>query len=610
MWRVVAVAASIIRPPPIRTVSTWADQERVLPPESPEPGKFRSRRTPFMIPALDCFTDHRYKMIIVVCGAQMGKTENVFNVIGRAFSDKPTPTLFIGATEKMVRSMSQDRIDKMLKTTPRLWERLEKSSERNKVTEKFIAGVRLGFGWAGSPAELSSHPAGLVLLDEVDRFDSDAGGEGDPVLLAKARTKNYSGSKIGCFSTPTIEGGSKIWALWESGTMGRWSIPCPHCKAHFIPELKLLRWKEKATPEQARETARLVCPECGGEMTTEQKEKANQGGRYIYFERDDDNNYIRVGFDPLPNQTASFQISGICSPWVTLGELAYTLLTAYRSGDPGTIQAAVNTYGGELYKVKGDAPDLEEARQLIGGYEPRTIPVGVQLITLGADIQKYGIYYTIRGWGFNSESWKIDSGYLSGETKYKAVFLLLGAVLSQDLEGRRIDRAFIDSGYNTDNVYQFCRKYNGIAYPAKGRDSLDKSIKAVKIDISHAGKTIRNGLTLWHIDTDYYKTWLYSRIRWDQEEPGALHLDNATDDDYINQITSEELVIKPSGRRVWIQTKKDNHYLDCEVYASGAASSLQVHTLSELKGEKAKSVIQEKRKNIIKKPSRGFARQG
>ena len=562
-----------------------------------------------MVPALDCFTNVLYKMIIVACGAQMGKTENVFNVIGRAFSDKPTPALFIGATEKMVRSMSQDRIDKMLKTTPTMWERLEKG-DRNKVTEKFIGGVRLGFGWAGSPAELSSHPAGLVLLDEVDRFDADTGGEGDPVLLAKARTKNFSGAKIGCFSTPTIEGGSKIWALWESGTMGRWAIPCYHCAEYFIPESKYLQWEDKATPERARETAHLICPECGGEMTTEQKDKANQDGRYIYHELEPDGTYKRLGFEPPKNQTASFQISGICSPWVTLGELAYTLVTAYRSGDPGTIQAVINTYFGELFKVRGDAPDLSEARDLIGGYESLTIPDGVQLITLGADIQKYGIYYTIRGWGFNSESWKIDSGYIAGETKYKAVFLLLGDVLTQDIEGRRIDRAFIDSGYNTDNVYQFCRKYNGIAYPAKGRDNLDKSIKANKVDISHAGKTIRNGLTLWHINTDYYKTWIYSRIRWEQGEPGALHLDADTDEDYINQLTSEELIVKPSGRRVWVQIKKDNHYLDCEVYAAGAASSLQVHTLKKPEGEKGKRETEKKRAAIIQKPARGFGRHG
>ena len=539
----------------------------------------------------------------------MGKTENLFNIIGHRFSDNPTPTLFIGATEKQVRSMSQDRIEKMLRTTPALWERLEKAADRNKVTEKFIAGVRLGFGWAGSAAELSSHPAGLVLLDEVDRFNLDAGGEGDPVLLAKARTKNYSDPKIGAFSTPTIEGASKIWKLWESGTMGRWSIPCPHCDEYFIPELKLLIWPEGSSAEGARETARLHCSECGGELDNQDKERANAKGRYIYHVFEDEQ-LKPVGFEPPDNSTASFQISGICSPWVTLGELAYTLITAYKSGDQETIQAAVNTYGGELFKLEGDAPDDDEVRKLIGGYEKLTIPEGVQLITLGADVQKFGIYYTIRGWGFNTESWKLDSGYLAGETKFDNVFLLLGRILTQDIGGKRIDRAFIDSGYNTDQVYKFCRRHHGIAYPSKGRDTQDKALKAAKIDISYNGKTLKGGLTLWHIHTDYYKTWIYSRIRWDEDQPGGYHLDNATDNDYLQQLVSEQLIVKPSGRRVWIQTKRDNHYLDCEVCAAAAASALQVHTLKPIDQEESKSPVLQKKTDHREKRGRPFTRRG
>jgi len=536
----------------------------------------------------------------------MGKTENLFNIIGHQFSDNPRPALFVTPTQDLARSMSQGRVTKMLKSTPMLWDRLDKSAENNKVLEKYIAGVRLGFAWASSGSKMSSHPARLVLFDEVDRFSSDTDGEGDPIILGKARTKNYSDSKIGCFSTPTIEGVSKIWALWESGTMGRWSIPCFHCNDYFIPELKLIRWPEKSTPDNAREHARLVCSECGGEMNTEQKEKANKKGKYIYHTLNTDGTYKKYGFEPPNNTTASFQISGICSPWVTLGEIAYTLLTAYKSGNQDTIQSVVNTYGGELFKMSGDAPDTAEARDLIGQYEALTIPEKVQVITLGSDVQKYGIYYTIRGWGFNSESWKIDSGYIAGETKYNAVWLLLGRVVSQLIENKRIDRAFIDSGYNTEQVYKFCRQYHGIAFPTKGRDTLDKAVKSTKVDISHNGRTIKNGLSLWHVNTDYYKSWIYSRIRWDEDQPGGFHLDKNTDEDYLSQLTSEELIVKPSGKRIWIQTKADNHYLDCETGAAAAASTLQIHTLKEKNQPKNKSRTFIKKKSIIQKPRKGF----
>ncbi len=41
---------AIVSPPRRRTPDEWADAERVLPKGSAEPGPFRSKRTPYMIP--------------------------------------------------------------------------------------------------------------------------------------------------------------------------------------------------------------------------------------------------------------------------------------------------------------------------------------------------------------------------------------------------------------------------------------------------------------------------------------------------------------------------------------------------------------------------------
>lgn len=612
LYSILHEAIERIRPRKKLTVSQWADEFRILPDGSPEPGHFRSSRTPYLIPILDCYTDPHYEIVVGVCGAQMGKTENVFNIIGHTFSEKPVPMLFVLPTQDLARSLSQGRLDDMLESTPILWQRLNKSSEKNKVTEKFIAGQRLGFAWATSATKLSSHPAGIVMFDEVDKMNLDAGGEGDPIILGKARTKNYPDSKIGCWSTPTKEGESKIWKLWESGTMGRFAIPCKHCNVFFIPLLSLLIWPEKSTPIEAEKAVRLTCPKCGGQMNTLDKDQATKKGKYIFHTMDENGNYIACGFEPPKSKTASFQISGICSPWVSLGEIAYTLLTAYRSGEQETIQSVVNAWGGELYRQDGDKPEDTDIDTLVSGYEPLTVPEGVQMIVMGCDIQKNGIYYIIRGFGFNSGSWKIHNGYIQGETKYSAVWTQLAIILQQDIDGHRINRAFVDSGYNTDQVYAFCRQFKSVAYPVKGHDTQDKSIKASKVDVTHNGKIFKGGLVLWHVNTDYYKTWIYARIRWDVTQSGAWNLDSGTDQDYKNQINSEQLIVTSSGRRIWKQTRKDNHYLDCEVYCAACASSLQVHALKDitLAGKDESSVtIKNVTKSIIQKPSRGFTRR-
>lgn len=185
----------------------------------------------------------------------MSKTEAQINMLLKGLDDGPRlPSMYVGPTQNQVESMGRDRIEKVMREIPSLWD-LTAKGQRLKVKEKWIAGTRLGLAWAGSPTELASHPVARVVVDEIDRMGRDVGGEGDPLTLVKARTKNYSDRKICVASTPTREGQSPIWELFELGTMQMWAWSCLHCTADFIPRLELLRWPEKATPAQARATA-------------------------------------------------------------------------------------------------------------------------------------------------------------------------------------------------------------------------------------------------------------------------------------------------------------------------------------------------------------------
>lgn len=581
-------AASILEPPPLRTADQWADEHRIFPEGSPEPGPWRSSRVPYTREICRAVSDHRFDTVIAVMGSQMGKTETELNILGHRFSDGPfVPSLYVGPTEKQVRSMSNDRFQKMIESTPVLYDRLEKG-HRDKVTEKFIGGIRMGFAWAGSATELASHPAGLVLVDERDRMDNDVGGEGDPVEMLRARISNYPGGKLVVVSTPTVEGASPIWKLYEEGTMMKWAWPCPFCGEYFVPRLELVVWDKNVDIKTASESARMVCDQCGTEGVEEKhKYEMNQHGQFVPHVLNAKGEHVRVD-EPTPNSTASFWVSGLASPWVTINKRTERILNAYQSKEPERIQASINTGFGELFKEDGEAPEWQEVAGLITDREPLTLPPGTGMITLGADVQKYGIYYTIRVWS-SKQSWKIKSDYLVGETEYDDVWLQLDRIVTMEIQGRKIDRAFVDSGYKPGRdsyrrpdhmVYKFARRHMGLVYPTKGHDTQDKPLKTSKIDVTLSGRTIKGGLTLWHVDTDHFKSWLHSRIRTPEGMSPDFHLDKGTDEDYCRQLVNEQLIIKPSGRRVWVE-KGANHYLDCEVLARGAAVSLQVHALKD-----------------------------
>lgn len=525
------------------------------------------------------------EMIVIVCGAQMGKTESLMNVIGWRFDDGPrVPSLWIAPTQKSVKSVADDRVMKMIRHTPSLWSMLEKG-RRNRVVEKYLAGVRLGFGWAGSATELASHPAGLVIVDELDRMIGDVDGEGDPLTLATARTKNYPLRKIGVCSTPTVEGASPIWSLWEDGTREKWAWPCKHCGTFFVPTLALLKWPDKADPMTARAKAFVVCPECGGVLTDRHKPRMNADGRFIAHAEQETGQELALAA-PRPNSVSSFWISGLASPWQSFGEIAEKLVAAYRSKAPERIQSVVNTYGGEVWKISGDAPEWQSVMNSRAHYGRGSVPIGVRLITCGVDVQKDGLYWVIRGWGVNAESWLLDHGYLHGQTEYDQVWISLSGIILAPVMDRPIDRVFIDSGYRPGSIYHrpenaiyvFCRRHRSLAYPTKGHDTQDRPLKTADLDMSIGGRTVKGALKLWHINTDYAKTWIYAQIDAPADIGGEWHTHAQIDEDYARQMVAEEVITKSSGRRTWLE-KGANHYLDCEVLAFGAALSLNVYAL-------------------------------
>jgi phage terminase large subunit GpA-like protein len=570
-----------------------------------------------MVPVMRACVDPRYKRVVLMCGSQMAKTEAMFNVIGHRLQDDPAPILYIGPTQKLVESYSEARVMPMLRSAPALWDRLAKG-KKNKITEKYIAGVRLGFGWAGSATELAGHPAALVLVDERDRMVA-VKGEGDPVSLAEARTATYPDGKVIIASTPTVgtantevhpttrlehfkpgdeaEVLSPIWRLWQKGTRFEWAWPCPHCNEFFIPRFKLLKWPEKATPDQALSNTQMACPNCGVLIDDLAKESMNARGRFLAPGQSVDAEGNTVGEQPTSN-VASFWISGLCSPWRSFGSRAADFLAAVRAGNQDEIQVALNTGAGELYSLGGDAPTWEEVRALAQGYESGSVPEGVQSITCAVDVQKDRLIYSVRGWGWNSESWTIEADQIWGETAHDAVWVELGELLMRDFDGKRIRIMLIDSGYkpgekerNPDNqIYSFCRRYRGRAFPTKGHDKQDRPVKASKIDVSHRGKIIKNGMDLWHVDTDYCKSWVYARLAWPEGEAGGFHLPVDIDDDYCLQLTAEARTVNASGRVQWVRVRRENHYLDVEALNVAAAYILRLHRLPKTGSDESATV--------------------
>ncbi|MFN3625196.1 MAG: terminase gpA endonuclease subunit, partial [Hyphomicrobium sp.] len=599
-------AAIHSRPTKKQPPDEWAAENRTYPPTADRPGPRNVKLTPYVIDFERAGEDHRYDTAALVCGAQMGKSEADLDIIGQTLDQRPASIIYVAPTEKFLREEIEPRVSALISESPSLRRKAGKSTKSKKV----VGGVAVRMLWAGSASQLSGTTAKIALVDELDRMVTNVQGDGDALSLVDARGFAHKDRKRFVTSTPKCGNAdivkdevsglelwkrmppedieSPIWRLWQRGTMHHFTCPCPQCGDYFVPRFKQLRWPnwpELCSSAEAKRGAYIECPSCHGVIEEHDKAEMNARGCYVAPGQTISRDGIVSG-DPPDTTTVSYWVSGLCSPFVTIGERAAAYIYAKESGSQEKLQAVINTGFGELWAPgSGDVPEWQEVAALKRDYRKLELPKGLKVLTLTADVQKRRIVYTIRGWGARASSWLIDFGELHGPTTEDDVWHELGELLHRPIGDMAVWRAFIDSGFRpgkpdhvpVNKVYDFCRKFPRLAWPTKGYLTLDKPLIVSKIEVTSRGSAKKYGLDLVRLDTDYFKSWVHERVRWEPDKPGAWLLPADTTDDYCKQIVAEARIKKPNGQPEWVPRSRENHFLDCEAMQAAVGHMLNVH---------------------------------
>lgn len=582
-----SLAASVFKTPIYFHAGDWAEKNRKLSrSESSEPGMFNFRRAPYLIPIYEAAESGQFSKIIIVCASQMGKTEFVLNRIAYRLDTNPAPILIALPNKDLAHRYSRKRISKMLRNTPSLSAKMNWSTDDN-IYEKYVAGTSIRLAWCTSASQLCSDPFAEAHIDELDRCDEDVEGEGDPVSLIQARGATFPDFLLIINSTPTIENDSPIEREENQASIQAvFSWKCPKCLQYFAPKFENLKWKEKSKKEEALENAWVECPKCEGKIEDKNREEMNLGGKFLSKKDGGE-----LNFSPS-NRSISFRISGLCSPWKTFGERAAAFLEAKESGSAEKIQGVINTAFGESWKVSGEAPKWEEIWGLREEY--KILPDKILCLTAGIDVQKDRIYFIIRAWGSEMESWLVSFGEIWGDTEKETVWKEIYSRILCSRWGEKklpIRFALIDSAYRSYVVYEFCRKYPEVVSAAKGFPSSNAPVNATKIEYGKDGSALKFSTRLFHIDDGYFKEWVHGRIKRAKTEKNVWHINLDVNEDYCKHLVAEQLIIKPSGRKKWIQVAARNDYLDCEKLATAAAYSLGLYLPAQK--EKQREVLSE-----------------
>lgn len=597
--RLLQARRSTLKPPPKLSLTEWADEYRMLPAESAaEPGRWKTSRVGVARGPMEAVSQAGTHTVSVMCCTQLLKTELILNTIGYYVHQDPAPMIVMQPTVGLAEAFSKDRVTPMVRDTPVLTGKIADAKSRdsgNTILHKQFAGGHLTMIGANAPGDLAMRPVRIVLCDEVDKYPESAGEEGDPIKLLSERAATFWNHKRIFVCSPTIEptehGGSRIAREYYNSDQRVFEVDCPHCDHRHEMQWRNVKW-----PHGEPEKAMYHCPECGAGWSEPERQRAIKAAseravttpakRGAFYE-----GHGWRGTKPFKGH-AGFRASKLSSPWETMPQLAQKFVEAQASQN--LLKTFINTQLAETWKEKGDAPEWKRLYDRREEYARNVIPVRGLMLTAGVDVQKDRLEVEVLALGQNLQTWSIDYRVFPGDTSsldsecWKQLASMLVEEWPHECGARmRLDRMGVDSGYNTQTVYNFVRKHGigGRVMATKGQEVAPVLIgipqaREAKVD----GKRAKRGVKVWHIGLNLAKSELYGFLRLERPDDadapmpqGWCHFPQY-EEEYFKMLTAEQTVARYDKRRgitrhEWVKTRERNEALDTRIIARAVASA-------------------------------------
>lgn len=561
-------------------LSAWADAHRIIGDGAgPEPGRWRTDRTPYMREVMDAVTNPDVREIVMCTGIQLGKTELILNAICYYMLHEPAPIMLVEPSEDLACDIGCDRIDTMIQASPELRPLfgLADDKQKSRKTGKLKIGIKRFLGGylklasAASTSDLRSRPIRIVLCDEVDAYPARA--DGNAVDMAIGRASNFVDRKILITSTPSTLAGSEVWRRLGGCARYEYRIPCQHCGAPMAWTWDAVKWDRDADGEGDPATARIVCPLCGGIV---------RGAGPAPSVQLQAGSWVLVSGEPGSSRVG-YHLSSLYSPWVSLELIVSEWLAANRTRDVDRLRTFIQERLAEPWDERPPAWRAAEGPASKSRFEDAPDHASIRYLTAGVDVQRDRLEVSVWGFGANMESWAISHTALVGDPLSAGLWEQLQAFLAQPVttaDGRegRIYAACIDSGdgYSTQAVYRFCaplERFRVVAVKGVGGDRVPLIAPPSRVPQYHS--------PLYRLGVDRFKQVIYDRLNIPTVGPGYIHIPADLSDEFWAQLTAESPETRVEhGKQVtrWVQHRARNEALDCAVYAL-AAYELYCHPM-------------------------------
>lgn len=576
--------AAAATPPPDYTVSQWADAERMLPETSGASGaRWRTDAVPYLRGIMDVVHEPGVRRVALRKASQIGGSEALHNILGYFIRHQPSPMLFVHPTEAQAEEWSKERLGDLIRTTPALREVVRDGKQpkgsheaESTLALKMFPGGFLAIGGAKSPNTFARRSVRVVYGDDIDRF-GEVADEGDPIDLLWNRTESFYDA-LGLFvSTPTLKGG-RIDTLYQRSDQRHYFVECPGCG-----RWDYITWKDQAHLRVVfdgtdAESARLECPDeahggCGAQLVEADRRAMLMSGEW------------RPTAIPQEDGLVGFHLPAMLSTIGsrTLPALAEKWLSARAKGKD-SLRVFINTQLAEGWEDRGarmDSHILATRREDYG--QDIEVPMAAVALACGVDVQDNRFELQVIGYGQAGERWVVDYRIVPGDPKQPETRAALLEALSRryaHASGHQlpIHVTCIDSGYATDEVYDFVLAYQvRRIFATKGIGGKGGTPIVGKASEVTYGKR-RRPVRLYPINVDDAKTDVMTGVTLVAPGPGYMHFPRHVDtinEEYFAQLCAEhrETKYNRSGiatHTIWVQDRERNEALDTAVLSLAA----------------------------------------
>lgn len=588
-----------IKPDENLLISEWADEYRVLPSEgSAEPGIWRTSRTPYLKEIMDELSPQSATQeVVVIKATQLGFTELSNNVIFYYADLHPCPMLQVLHTEDIARTHAKTKIWPSIELMPNLSKKIQRakgSSSGSSTLDLVFPGGNVKLGWAQTKSTFASVSRRVVVGDDVDRWPLDVGGEGNPVELLKKRTDAFSNRKIYINSTPTTKGASNIEKEFNESDQRHFYMPCPKCGEFITFEKENFVYEFDDESYELKGDVKYKCPKCGELIEEWQKTEMLKKAKWIPH-----------------NKKASkrgYRLPSYYSPvgWLSWNAIFKEYLRALQQQNKYGIDEYMkvweNTRDAKVFEQKQKEQEFDKIFELEIDLNEGLVPDDTAFLVMAVDVQKDHFWYEVRALQYGNRKHVLRVGRVENWSDIEDIF----RTYYVDKNGNKyfVKVCGIDSGFNTDEVYEFCAMNSDVCIPVKGKDTMTNPWTSSDAMRKQDGVSIATGLKVYVLNTDYFKDMLYNSIirSLKLKEKGEIKDDNTITvhknigKTFAKQYTSEHKIVEVNkrGREIYkwqkVNSRADNHLWDCGVYNTFLGELLGIRFLRKTKTQIRKKI--------------------